>query len=220
MQNRLESYLEEVQAFMRAVPQASRGAEIAELRHHLLEAVAARQKSGASEEEAVEAALRQFGPALAVAQGIVRAWWRGRLLGWRSSTPGTACVAGLLLCLPSVLISFLPPPSSDFPLPPNTFLVRSVPLEYHLFWSFAVGATAGFLAPRRAVAAMPLGAVAGTLLWQVLPSLLHGVALSTTMDVLSLNRQVLLYQAGFWAVPATVAALTARAWTERGGSPT
>ena len=59
------------------MPVARRNEELREMRAHLLSAVEAYQELGETEQEAVESALRQFGPPPQVAVGLTRAWRRG-----------------------------------------------------------------------------------------------------------------------------------------------
>lgn len=78
MHSLLEEYLSEVAAHLSALPPSRRNEELREMRAHLLSASEAYQELGDTEQEAVGAILRQFGPPAEVAAGLTHAWCRGQ----------------------------------------------------------------------------------------------------------------------------------------------
>jgi hypothetical protein len=76
MQNRLDLYLMQVDERLGTLPVWRRVEEIEEVRQHLQALVDAYIELGQSEEEALTAALAQFGSAPATARGLRRAWRR------------------------------------------------------------------------------------------------------------------------------------------------
>lgn len=76
MHKQLEDYLNEVAKSLGSLPPARRDEEMREMRQHLLNAVVIGKEQGQSENEAVLAAIEQFGTPQAVSKQIVSAWRR------------------------------------------------------------------------------------------------------------------------------------------------
>jgi len=74
----IEHYLAKVAAQLRSLPVARRNEELREMRQHLLSTVEAHQELGATQQQAVEATLHQFGSSSEAASGLTRAWRRGQ----------------------------------------------------------------------------------------------------------------------------------------------
>lgn len=66
----LDSYMAELERNLRGLPKAQRREELAEMRSHLEEMIAAYQELGMSEEQAIADALRQFGETLPLARDL------------------------------------------------------------------------------------------------------------------------------------------------------
>lgn len=69
----LEHYLETIEARLKGLPSAQRQEEVREIRQHLEALVAGHRIAGLGEDEAVEAAIRQFGHAEQVGQELSKA---------------------------------------------------------------------------------------------------------------------------------------------------
>jgi hypothetical protein len=76
MYSPLEDYLEEIAAQLGSLPKPRRDDEIKEVRAHLACAIAANEELGASESDAVQMAMMEFGRAKSVAESILWAWRR------------------------------------------------------------------------------------------------------------------------------------------------
>lgn len=77
MHTQLEDYLNEVAKGLGSLPMARREEELSEIRQHLLNAVVIGKEQGQAENEAILAAIEQFGTPQAVSKQIVSAWQRG-----------------------------------------------------------------------------------------------------------------------------------------------
>ena len=77
MQNPLELYLEQLASSLQSLPVEQREAELREARHHLESLVTQQRENGDSEEEAMQAAIRLFGPPSANGKDLRWAWRRG-----------------------------------------------------------------------------------------------------------------------------------------------
>jgi len=66
MHKRLEQYLTEMEASLRALPAEERESDIAEMRQHIQSMVDACRELDLTEEQAIDCALKQFGPSRAV----------------------------------------------------------------------------------------------------------------------------------------------------------
>lgn len=86
MHPQLHNYLERVKSQLRSLPQGKQDEEVQELHQHLLAIVESQKESGISEDEAVAAALRQFGPPRCVGRSLRKAWY-SRLAQERKTTP-------------------------------------------------------------------------------------------------------------------------------------
>ena len=75
----LDRYIADLGARLRALPPAARDEELREVRQHLDALVAGHLAQGQSEEEAIEAALRQFGRAEQIGRQLLRAWEKNRV---------------------------------------------------------------------------------------------------------------------------------------------
>ena len=78
MHRLLEEYLDQVATQLRTLPVKRRNEELREMRQHLLSTVEAHLELGATQQEAVEATLHQFGSSAEAASGLTRAWRRGQ----------------------------------------------------------------------------------------------------------------------------------------------
>lgn len=76
---RIERYIATLGARLRSLSSAQRDEELSEVRQHLDALVAGHRARGLSEEEAVEAALHQFGHAEQIGQQLHRAWAQRRV---------------------------------------------------------------------------------------------------------------------------------------------
>lgn len=76
MHKQLEDYLATVSVRLESLPEERRREQLAELGAHLHALVESGLMLGETEEEAVAAALRQFGPAPRIGQELFRAWQR------------------------------------------------------------------------------------------------------------------------------------------------
>ena len=74
MHQQLEDYLEQIRFQIKSLPQDKQNEEVQELQQHLLTIVESRMEEGDCEEEAVAAALRQFGRPRQVGRSLRKAW--------------------------------------------------------------------------------------------------------------------------------------------------
>lgn len=74
MHQQLETYLEQVKAQLKSLPLEKQDEEVRELRQHLLALVEVGMEIGDSEDEAVAAAIRQFGKAKRVGRALSGSW--------------------------------------------------------------------------------------------------------------------------------------------------
>lgn len=141
MDKRLSKYLQTVESELRGLPEQQREAELREMRGHLEAIVARLMEGGASEAEAVEAAIAQFGAARKLGRELQRAsqtreTWQQIVL---APLIGMAC---------GVAVSFVPLYEA------LSYVVLPEPLR--LAWYFAAqwpaalsaGAVAGMISPR------------------------------------------------------------------------
>jgi len=90
MNTKLDTYLNDVNGVLKALPAERRSTELRELRLHLTEMMEQRQQDGESEAEAVENTLRQFGAPKAVGFGLRSSYFRGN---WRDTPIGAFLIA-------------------------------------------------------------------------------------------------------------------------------
>lgn len=96
MHSQLEEYLDNVEKPLAPLPTQAREEWREEARQHLESLVAAHEELGSSQEEAVEAALLQFGDAQTIGQQV-RAATLDEVEGWRA-----ASIACMLVILPVI----------------------------------------------------------------------------------------------------------------------
>jgi hypothetical protein len=103
MHARLEEYVEEIGRRLRSLPAEEREREIAEIKLHLEQMAAGQREAGLSEDEAITAAIRQFGSAKSVGSGLQRTWRRG--LPFRRDSLPVALLLALVVpyCLGNAL---------------------------------------------------------------------------------------------------------------------
>ena len=152
MHTLLETYLTEIATHLSALPPKQRAEELREVRAHLLSAVEAYQKLGETEREAVESALRQFGPPPQVGSGLVKAWRHGRG-GWQDVLLASGCA--VLLMSPYVAGMMLLEPRME----PLRTLWNAVYPYGDVLAIVCAGAVTGWLLPKRATAGTALGMV-------------------------------------------------------------
>ena len=81
--SQLDHYIETIEARLKSLSPARRQEEMQEIRQHLEALVAGHRIAGLSEDEAVEAAIRQFGHAEQVGQELSKASrWQGMRSFW------------------------------------------------------------------------------------------------------------------------------------------
>lgn len=170
MHKQIEDYLEQVAAHLTVLSMARRHEELTELRLHLESAVSAFQKSGQSEEKAVQAAIDQFGQPSAVAPGIVSAWRRGKALEKRNfwqTTIGVLALIYLTNKMTSTICVWMWPyyygHAVDFPVQhPPLFLVAAKWVLW-LLVPILAGSLSGGLSTKRARS----GAALASVIWYV-----------------------------------------------------
>lgn len=77
--SQLDHYIASIEARLKSLSPARRQEEMREIRHHLEALIAGHRIAGLSEDEAVEAAIRQFGHAEQVGQELSKASQRQRM---------------------------------------------------------------------------------------------------------------------------------------------
>ncbi len=149
MDKRLEKYLQTVESELEGLREQQRESELREMRQHLEAIVARLREGGASEDEAVEAAIGQFGAARRVGRELQQAdeerepWWRVVL----AQVCGLACLRALMYPL-SAVISYVHGPSPlDLDLPSTA---RVLALGLALWWLaiFSSSVVASYISPR------------------------------------------------------------------------
>ena len=174
MSRRLDEYL---QAVGRELPESRRESELREMRAHLEAIVARLVEGGASEDEAGEAAMAQFGEARSLGRELERssvgreAWWRAAVAG--------LCSLGiyvLLMLALSGLVSLLLSSRVNWTKHTDWLIAISIGLsglQLTLF-PFVAGRVAGRMSPRQpfqAVAWWTAGCSAVMwALWMVVPA--------------------------------------------------
>ena len=222
MHRRLEEYCRKVDSGLWALPRPRREEEMRELREHLAALTAAGEAEGGTDGDAARAALARFGPPQALGRQIARTWWRGRLHRGRDSPPAIAAIAGLLLCLPNILVHLLFPART---LSPGVVLMHMAPLPLTLLWCLLVGWYVGTKLSRRAMmttlgAALSAAALAAALRpfvgWPVSPMVLpHLARLPLDTTTLGYLAQSLLSGGAFSALLVSPAVLAGRTWARR-----
>lgn len=147
MDNGLDKYLQTLAHELRGLPQARRESELREMRQHLEAIVARLMEGGASEAEATEAAIAQFGAARKVGRELQRA-------SAGSETTLQILLAPLcgLLCLVALYFPICALEKWVFeqlgPLPVSAFWWSTGLLEApFLFMTFVSGVVAGRVSP-------------------------------------------------------------------------
>jgi hypothetical protein len=157
----IEDYLESVRKRLNPLPAEERACELVEIRTHLTELAKAHAELGATEAEALHAALRQFGDPRKVGVELRRAWQRGQ----RQEQPGTvlsaaACAMGVTMVMyvvSTVLRSVVTYSTNGY-----AGMGAALPKFMLGLWAFGclqclfTGYITGRRAPRRAVAGMLL----------------------------------------------------------------
>ncbi len=172
MHSLLENYLSEVAAHLGALPVARRNEELREMRAHLLSAVAAYQELGETEQEALESALRQFGPSSQVAGGLTHAWRRGH--GSRRDTAKAGLFGVAVLWGVYGLCGFLGHYLESHPDVFTTLRLHFEPVFYALIFGLPalLGGLFGGRSPQSAVKGAAWGAgsgyVAPLVVWEVI----------------------------------------------------
>lgn len=164
MHSLLDTYLEEVAAHLSALPPAQRTEELREMRTHLENAVIVGQEMGRTEDEAIQAAVAQYGAADVVGQEVTAAWRREQKLNRRSLFGSAACtVAVLYLVSYFIVMAFLVPRLGHF-MSNAEFIAYE--WTYHVCFGLIVPVSAGIASAvffsRRAV----LGAMLGQAIFQ------------------------------------------------------
>jgi len=111
MHKQLEDYLAKVEKSLSPLPQGRRDEELKEMRQHLLSTVELNQENEQTEDQAVAAALQQFGGHRELGARVVSAWRRE---GWRrrvSEAPEVAAFAAFssVITLSSFWLTFAGP---------------------------------------------------------------------------------------------------------------
>ena len=208
MHKELESYLEQVKAQLKPLPAEKQDEELQEVHHHLQALVASRIEHGDSEDEAVAAAIRQFGNAKQVGRSLRQAW------NGRPEKPFRVALAGACVLVSNAVLFYLGLMAWVFSdiyilkntvwrgpdVPPNSLhpLAQGA-LNGWVFFAtpFIAGWIGGLLAPKRAVLVIsPVYLAIGLSAWRQFPE--AGM------------HQLIL----FWMPLACLGALT-RAWLTR-----
>ena len=92
MYEQLEDYLVQVARQIGSIPKPRRDEELKEMRAHLVNAVAAHQELGQSEDVAVANALREFGTPEVAALNVVIAW---RRFAWKQGVKAFWSMVGI-----------------------------------------------------------------------------------------------------------------------------
>lgn len=159
MHKQLENYLDEVAKSLGSLPAARLYEEIREMRQHLLNAVVIGKEQGHSEDEAISAAVKQFGTPQAVSKQIVSAWRRGAWRDRRDLWGTVACVFVLSFTL-RVAAGIVFPALIDY-LGKTHFSpwLGLVGISWFIVCSAVQGTAIGALFPRNAVKAIPVGII-------------------------------------------------------------
>ncbi len=167
MDVRLERYLDAVAASLSLLPARRRDEELREMRTHLENAVIVHREWGQTEDEAAATAVEEFGSPAEQAEGIVRAWRRGRTLNRRSflgaAITAVVLVNALPLAVPQYVVPFIGwmrilhswPEAATTPF---AYLLAPAPVWWLMGW------IVGRSFPRKAVAAAGAVLAAGVML--------------------------------------------------------
>lgn len=104
MHSLLENYLAQVEQQLNLLPVTRRNEELREMRQHLQDAAALNRERGQTEDEAVQAALEQFGTPETLSKKIIWAWRRGDQPENRRSFWGAAICTTVLSFLGAGMI--------------------------------------------------------------------------------------------------------------------
>ncbi len=170
MHKQLEDYLNEIAKSLGSLPATRREEELSEMRQHLLNAVVIGKEQGQSENEAILAAIEQFGSPQALGAQIVLAWRRERRLDV-FKVLGIAIVTPIML--PSLVYSlnFVDPVINWLWLSNNAFLLHhkaaGVAFVSGLFYLVygLTGTISGAALPKQAVRGVSLGMVVYNCCW-------------------------------------------------------
>jgi len=155
MHNLLESYLAEVAAHLSPLPPKQRAEELREMRAHLENAVIVNRELGQAGDEAVRAAVAQFGKPEDLGENVVWAWRRGKRTGRRKDAWSFSGAAACVMALVSLEVTLLRTPENSFlHSPDNTvhpWFVGLGVLSVAMIAQALAGWIGGFAFPRRAV---------------------------------------------------------------------
>jgi hypothetical protein len=98
MQTRLDQYIDATAATLKGLPEVDREQELAELRAHLVALTQAATSAGATEEQAMADAVRQFGAAEEVATDLRNAVRRPRIMSLPAPALAVLFAAGAEFC--------------------------------------------------------------------------------------------------------------------------
>ena len=142
MDKRLESYLHTVETELGGFGAEQRASELREMRQHIEAIVARLVEGGLSESEATEAAIAQFGAARQVGRELQTA-------SFQNESPVRAMAAVLGVVVIYVGLGSLSPPLFQATQDALGMAAWLIPVLMGALASFAAGAFAGFIAPKR-----------------------------------------------------------------------
>lgn len=154
----VDTYLQEVGAHLAKLPPAVRDEELRELRGHLLALVAAGCELNEGHDEAVQAALRQFGAPRRIGRDLMSAWKRRHLKElWLATGYGYGTWSMAVLPAVAYLWVTTGAPQGNLPMPVawwHSLGWVSLVAFYFGLLPFAAGWVAGMVAPRQGVRAV------------------------------------------------------------------
>lgn len=143
MEKKLETYLQTVESELGEMREARREGELREMRQHLEAIVARLTEGGLSEEEAVEAAIAQFGVARQVGRELEKVGTRKESLLRILLAPIGAAACAMILSSATVTLQEV---IASVTMPWTQYLVLFFVTIWPIF--LAAGLVAGFISPK------------------------------------------------------------------------
>ncbi len=213
MHSLLEEYLAEVERNLAPLPSARRNDELRELREHLLYAVAASRQQGLSEDDAVRAALEQFGAPENIGSEVVSVWRRGERRESLRSFFGAAICMTVLSSLGITLISKVVNMKSEAYIHQSWLMSVGLFLSQALVMALA-GGISGLTFPKRAVKGTAFVVV---VMYAIIlgPSLVRTALTAGSLREVLVAVFIVIFNVAIFGMPVVISAWAGSQWRGR-----
>jgi len=160
MHSPLENYLSEIAIHLGPLPEKRRAEELREMRAHLENAIIVNRERGQTEDEAVRAALTQFGVPEMVGQSTVTGYWRGEALNTRSIWVTAAWSYGVMAVLTPLFNLLAMAYFKQFNSANEPGWLQNYSLSFVIAVPILIGCGIGLLFPKKAVVGTRYAAIA------------------------------------------------------------